>query len=87
MINFIIPDEKELFKGMLILSNLVKGETYKDTMIGPFEDFCLIHFGIIIDGKEEEKLANDFEKRLKRVKYGYERDDQLGLKFYESRDW
>ena len=87
MINFRLKNEKQLFGSFADLMDLVRDGDFAGCQIGPFEDFCLLKLGIIIDGRSEVRLAEAFEKVLKRLKYLYERNDTLGEEFYLVREY
>jgi len=88
MITFKINDEKELFKFFLDLNDMVRAGDYnKAVMLGPYNDYCMVKSGIIIDGLGEKQLANDFEELLKKDEVVYKRVNQYGVLWYEERSF
>ncbi len=86
MITFKISDENQQRVALILLQDIIfYGRKTYDVMVGPYEDFTLVELGIIIDGKDEKKLAEDFGEVLKEKGYVFERTDQIGLQFYEAR--
>ena len=87
MINFFFPNEKNAFEGLARISELAREKSYPNTMLGPFEDYCLLKLGITIDGDKEVELAEKFEEWITEKKYIYEKKEELGVEFYKERQW
>jgi len=87
MITFKFKSPRDSHIGLDAITGLVRDKAYKDTMIGPYDAYSLITFGVIIDGEEEEKLAEAFKEKLDGGKIFYDRVDELGKTFYKDRRW
>ena len=89
MVTFKIKPFRDTMLSFVDLNDLIADgkKTYPNTMVGPYEDLTLEALGIIIDGSKEKALADDFEKILKRKGRKYERIDQIGILFYEAREY
>ena len=72
-------------KEFLMLMDLLANGNYKNVMAGPFSNLVIGRTGIIIDGKGEKKLADDYEAELKVNNIIYQREDQYGIIFYQNR--
>jgi len=87
MITFKMGDNKDYSKSLLTLVDVARAGNYPNAIIGPFEDYVLFNGGIIIDGKGEKRLADAFAKKLDGQKMFYEREDKIGVEYYEERRW
>lgn len=86
MIRFKINNEEQLFKSFLDLNEMIReGDYGKSVMIGSYNDFVLVKLGVIIDGKGEKALAEDFEEYLRKKDFRYERINQFGVLFHSER--
>jgi len=86
MTRFRIDTEKNTFRAMLVLTNLVRKKSFPNTMIGPFEDYVVLSEGIIIDGDKEPQLSRAFGRELKRRRIKFNRTTEEG-NYYKVRDW
>jgi len=89
MVKFQFEKNPELFQSMVDLMDLIRKRPnkYPNTHIGPFEDFALVYLGIIIDGKEQKKLSDDFERILLKKEVTYARGNKYSIRFFENRDY
>jgi len=91
MVKFKFQSTKDSSLMFFALFDMVRADEdskrYPDVCIGPFDDLALEVLGIIIDGKSEKLVADDFEELLKKKKVEYQRGNDYGVLYYQKRSY